>query len=305
MLRLAPGLLRAMSARSLVARMFLPALLTLSIAAFVMAVHAEWSLEATVMAASLFALGAGLVLERWLPFRAAWNKPQKDVGTDLVSAGIVMGLVDPLLKLAAAQAVVWLYGQTVASANPLAALPFLIQVVAAGLIMEFGAYWGHRWHHRQPCLWSLHAMHHGTTRLYSLNNFRVHPLNYTLQFGLSTLPLLLLGVPHEVLLAWLAIAQPVLMLQHINADLDNRWLNHVFSTNELHRWHHANTPDDGDVNFGSSLIVWDKVFGTYRGVRHGESPKEVGLFAQSAAYPHRASYLRQLWALCSPSCCRS
>jgi sterol desaturase/sphingolipid hydroxylase (fatty acid hydroxylase superfamily) len=293
-----------MSARTLVGRTLLPALLTLSIGAFVIAWHAGWSLQGTVMAASLFALGAGAALERWLPFRSTWNKPQNDIGTDLASAGVVMGLVDPLLKLAAAQAVAWLYGQAVASANPFAALPFLAQVVVAGLIMEFGAYWGHRWHHRQPCLWSLHAMHHGTTRLYSLNNFRVHPLNYTLQFAFSTLPLMLLGVPHEVLLTWLVIAQPVLMLQHVNADLDNRALNHVFSTNELHRWHHASTPAEGDVNFGSSLIVWDKVFGTYRGVRHGEAPQAVGLFAESAAYPHRATYMRQLGVLCSPGCCR-
>jgi sterol desaturase/sphingolipid hydroxylase (fatty acid hydroxylase superfamily) len=169
--------------------------------------------------------------------------------------------------------------------------------------MEFGAYWMHRWHHSHPCLWSLHALHHGPDKLHALNNFRVHPLNYALQFALSTLPLLLLGVPQNVLLAWLAVSQPVLMLQHLNVDLKSGWLNAVFSTNELHRWHHSNSPATGNVNFGSTLTVWDHVFGTYRPVDASGDPGSVGLFATSRYYPAQGSYWSQLGVLCGKRCC--
>jgi ornithine lipid hydroxylase len=82
-------------------------------------------------------------------------------------------------------------------------------------------------------------MHHSSERLYTMNNFRYHPLNYTINFALSVFPLMLIGVPSEVLFGYMVITQPILMLQHANIDLRSGWLNYVVSTNELHRWHHS------------------------------------------------------------------
>ncbi len=76
-----------------------------------------------------------------------------------------------------------------------------MQVLAAMLWMEGAKYASHRWHHRSRALWWLHALHHSSRRLYSLNNFRFHPLNHAINQLVSIGPLLMLGVPADVLLA--------------------------------------------------------------------------------------------------------
>jgi sterol desaturase/sphingolipid hydroxylase (fatty acid hydroxylase superfamily) len=38
----------------------------------------------------------------------------------------------------------------------------------------------------------------------------------------------------------------------------------IFATPELHRLHHSSRPDELDNNYGDSLIVWDRLFGTFR-----------------------------------------
>ncbi|SFF85320.1 Fatty acid hydroxylase superfamily protein [Duganella sp. CF458] len=183
-------------------------------------------------------------------------------------------------------------------------LPFALQVLLAALLAEFTSYWSHRLHHRLPSLWWLHALHHGSERLYWLNNFRIHPLNHAINYVLGFAPLLLIGTPPDVVLGYLALTYPVLMLQHANLPLRSGWLNYVFSTNEVHRWHHADNPKDGDRNFGRALVLWDMAFGTYRYRAEGNDPVAVGLY-QPTSYPAKASFARQVWSMFLPGCCRA
>jgi sterol desaturase/sphingolipid hydroxylase (fatty acid hydroxylase superfamily) len=150
--------------------------------------------------------------------------------------------------------------------------------------------------------WWLHALHHGSERLYWLNNFRIHPLNYAINYVLAFAPLLLIGTPTDVVLGYLALTYPVLMLQHANLPLRSGWLNYVFSTNEVHRWHHADNPKDGDRNFGRALVIWDIVFGTYRYSPKGNDPAAVGLY-QPTQYPAQSSFARQVSSMFLPGCC--
>jgi sterol desaturase/sphingolipid hydroxylase (fatty acid hydroxylase superfamily) len=182
--------------------------------------------------------------------------------------------------------------------------PFLAQILLATLLAEFSSYWSHRLHHRLPALWWLHALHHGSERLYWLNNFRIHPVNYAINYVLGFAPLLLIGTPTDVVLGYLALTYPVLMLQHANLPLRSGWLNYVFSTNEVHRWHHADNARDGDWNFGRALIVWDMLFGTFRYSAQGNDPVAVGLY-QPTRYPARSSFARQIWSMFMPGCCRA
>lgn len=267
-----------------------------------------WPLEAVVLASSVLTLMAGAVLERLAPFDPQWAKPRDDVATDAASAVVLIGLVDPLLKAALPVLAITLWqgmGQPGWPGWFLADVPFGVQVLAAVLWIEFGKYWSHRAHHTLGGLWQLHALHHGSERLYWLNNFRFHPLNHALNTLVSLLPLWLLGVPAEVLLGATALTQPVVMLQHANIDLRSGWLNRLFSTNELHRWHHSARPSEANSNFGSALVLWDHVFGTFRHPRGAVRPARIGLFGSSSGYPANGSYLRQLLVAFAPSCCRA
>lgn len=293
----------------IVSRGFLLLAVSAGAGAFLVVRSLDGNLELTVLAVSLAVLLSVILLERLMPYRAIWNRSHGDIGTDLMSAGVLIGMVDPLLKYLAPVAVVYVYslsGHSALGAGPLAAWPFLLQLALATLLIELGRYWAHRWHHRSPRLWWLHAMHHSSERLYAINNFRFHPLNHLNNFVLSTLPVMLLGMPGDVLLGYLAITQPVLMIQHANVDLRSGVMNYIFSTNEVHRWHHSDQPEEANSNYGSALMIWDQVFGTFRYHKDGNQPRRVGLFAESGHhYPGRQGYLKQLFSMFGPDCCKA
>jgi ornithine lipid hydroxylase len=283
------------------------AIVLASVCIFSLAASFNANLEIVVLALTVTTLILSLYLERKMPFSKAWTQQQGDTATDLTSAGFLLGITDPLLKFVAPLAVVSLYGLfsigEIKSIFPTAA-PFALQIIIATLVIEFLRYWAHRAHHSMKPLWWLHAMHHSSERLYTMNNFRYHPLNYTINFVLSVFPLMLIGVPSEVLFGYMAITQPILMLQHANIDLRNSWLNYVVSTNEIHRWHHSTKATEANANYGNALIVWDIVFKTFKYVKHANSPTQIGLFLTSKHYPTRASYLQQLRSAFSPECCK-
>ena len=59
-------------------------------------------------------------------------------------------------------------------------------------------------------------------------------------------------------------------------DLQTGRLAYVFATVQQHRWHHSANIEQGSSNYGSNLMVWDLLLGTFqRGHTHG--PVAVGL----------------------------
>jgi ornithine lipid hydroxylase len=293
--------------RTLIARHLLWLSVGTSLVAFLITRAQGGPLEAVVTLCSLVVLMLAAGLERWMPHRPDWNRASGYALTDVTSAAVLLGGVDPLLKAALPVALVALWpaaAQVDATARWANGLPFALQVVAALLWIELAKYGAHRWHHTNRGLWWLHALHHSSRRLYTLNNFRFHPLNHAINQLFAIGPLLLLGVPAEVLLACLAITQPVLMLQHANIELRSGWLNRVFSSNEAHRWHHSASVAEANCNFGSALLLWDHVFGTWRAPDTGRGPAAIGLFGDGAHYPATRSYLAQLGSMFGPVCCR-
>ena len=71
-------------------------------------------------------------------------------------------------------------------------------------------------------------------------------------------------------------------------------LNYVFSMAELHRWHHAKNLDEANTNYGSNLILWDLVFGSFFWPRDRRPPEDIGI-------PDLAAFPMTYWAqLASP-----
>ncbi len=292
--------------RSIVTRLFFPTALLASLFTFAMVRAAGGDLELAVVIPSAATLVAAMLLERRMPFQPKWNRADGDSATDWLSMATLLAAVDPLLKWAGPALVAALYARLDLRGGLFPPdLPFVLQVAMAALIAEFGFYWAHRLHHSRPALWWLHALHHGSKRLYSVNNFRLHPLNYGLNYLFGILPLLLIGAPPDVLYGYLALTYPVLMLQHANLPLRCGWLNYVFSTNEVHRWHHSAACREGDSNFGRALVVWDHVFGTFRyQPENANRPQAIGLYTGNR-YPARASYWRQVFSMFLPACCKA
>lgn len=260
-------------------------------------------LEFAVMASSVLTLVLAWTLERRLPYRKEWSVNRGDLSVDIASTGVIIGLIDPLLKVVSPLVVVMLYA-TLNMSPIIADLSLWFQVLLVMLLVELGKYWSHRVHHQSKPMWWLHAMHHSSERLYFLNGLRFHPLNYALNFLIAVLPVMILGASPEAILGYLAISQPVVLLQHANIDLRHGWLNWVFSTPEAHRWHHSTNAPEADRNFGSALLIWDHVFGTFKRAEGFEETKLVGLFSSSKkTYPGDSGYISQLTSMFKPSCC--
>jgi sterol desaturase/sphingolipid hydroxylase (fatty acid hydroxylase superfamily) len=292
--------------RSIVAYLLFPGALLSGLVTFALVRAAGGNLELAAIVPGAATLLLAMWLERRMPFQPAWNRALGDTGTDWFSMAALLAVVDPVLKWAGPVLVTGLAARLELHGSLFPAeLPFALQVAIAALIAEFGYYWAHRLHHSRPALWWLHALHHGSERLYTVNNFRLHPLNYGVNHVFGMLPLLALGTPPEVLHAYLALSLPVLMLQHANLPLRCGWLNYVFSTNTVHRWHHSAAPGEGDSNFGRVLVLWDMVFGTYRYQRVGANlPRAIGLY-RGDTYPAHASYWRQVLSMFTPACCKA
>jgi sterol desaturase/sphingolipid hydroxylase (fatty acid hydroxylase superfamily) len=216
-------------------------------------------------------------LERVRPYSRAWAHTRGDVGTDLAFAGLAAVGSDLLGRLVPLAALV-----AVLARGPIAGLglwpthaPVLLQGTLALLLTELYAYWLHRWMHRVPWLWRLHAIHHSVERVYWLNALRMHPLDTLLSSAAFLIPALMGATPGALAVA-AVLSSAHALLQHANTDVASGPLDWLFSTPTLHRWHHSRVLAENDGNFGGVLIVWDVLFGT-RIAPARPPPEDVGL----------------------------
>ena len=236
------------------------------------------------------------LVERWLPHdRKRHGGARSDRRLNLTSFVVLMTVVDPVLKvlspLVLSILVVvfgWPQGFTLFPGD----WHFVPQLVLAALVAELGQYWMHRLGH-VTWLWRFHASHHSSSRMNWLTGFRAHPLNIAYHHFAGVFILMLIGINEAVLFTYLALSGVLNIFQHANVRFKHGVLNYVFSTNELHRWHHSTQPREANANYGSLLIVWDLVFGSYYNKRY-QSPANLGLFS-GTNYPV-SSYWRQLIA---------
>jgi sterol desaturase/sphingolipid hydroxylase (fatty acid hydroxylase superfamily) len=214
---------------------------------------------------SAYALIAAL--ERLLPHRREWNLPHGDVRTDvlhlLLSGQGANAAFQATLAGAAVAGGLWISGRLGRGLWP-AHWPALLQLGLALWVAELGHYWYHRLAHERALLWRLHAAHHSAQRLYWLNATRFHPLDLFALISVETLPLLLLGIDRRALLAYLVFRAVYGQIQHCNIELRiPAPLNWLFSSHELHRWHHSELPREANHNYAATLSCWDLLFGTY------------------------------------------
>ena len=141
--------------------------------------------------------------------------------------------------------------------------PLAAQALLAWTIAELANYGIHRGMHRSR-LWPLHAVHHCSPRMYCFLSVRKHPLQSFVTYGGRLSVLWLLGVTEQALGVYTVLISANSYLQHSNIRMTTGPLGLVFATPELHRLHHSSRPDLLDNNYGDSMILWDRLFGTCR-----------------------------------------
>ncbi|HXD04457.1 MAG TPA: sterol desaturase family protein [Burkholderiaceae bacterium] len=148
---------------------------------------------------------------------------------------------------------------------------------------EFCYYWFHRAAHRVRWFWCNHAVHHSPQQLNLSAAYRIGALGRLTGSSLFYIPLVVLGFPPRVVFEVLTLNLLYQFWIHATWIPKLGWLELVLNTPSAHRVHHASNLDYLDANYGGVLIVFDRLFGTYRPERK-DVPCRYGLVHQIEGY---------------------
>lgn len=135
--------------------------------------------------------------------------------------------------------------------------------LALFLLVDLAYYWGHRMSHEINLFWGGHVVHHQSEDYNLSVALRQSSFQVVWTFAFS-LPLALIGF--ETLDFALLSALNTLYQFWIHTETINKmgWFEILFNTPSHHRVHHGRNPKYIDKNHAGTLIIWDKMFGTFR-----------------------------------------
>jgi len=214
------------------------------------------SLIAASIPAFFVLIGVELVIARW---RGARIYRFVDAVTDL-GCGISSQLVGLAFVAGKLMIYTWLFEHARLfewSASSVWTYLFAI------LVLDFTYYWWHRLSHEVNVLWAAHVVHHQSEDYNLAVALRQAWLTGPTILPFE-LPLALLGVP----VVPYAVGKAVVTLYQfwIHTELIGRMgpLERVLNTPSHHRVHHGIDPEYLDKNYGGIVIVWDRLFGTFK-----------------------------------------
>jgi len=222
-------------------------------------VEAGWLFAAVSFGGMIFIQLMELVHER----HEGWRINGRELATDAFYMVLVIFVISALSETYVDGSIARLKDQLGIATPWLMEMPFVVQVLAVMLIYEFGQYWMHVAMHNNSLLWSTHAPHHHVTQLNALKGFVGNPIELFL-IGLSIIALLDFDL--NALLA--AFASLGVIAQYAHANIKSnppQWFAFVFTTIRHHSLHHtALSYEDTRCNYGNSVILFDRLFGTFR-----------------------------------------
>lgn len=142
------------------------------------------------------------------------------------------------------------------------ALPAVLPILAAIVLMEFAAYWRHRLEHVRA-LWLFHATHHADEAMNWLSVRRKHPVGEVLSLVIDTLLVIMLGLPLWAIGVGLLIRSWWGYFIHADVPWTLGVFGKVFISPAAHRLHHIRDEELMGSNYGNMLTLWDRLFGTY------------------------------------------
>ena len=128
---------------------------------------------------------------------------------------------------------------------------------------DFCYYWLHRMGHEVGVLWAAHAVHH-QSQAYNLSTALRQTSSGALLGWVFYLPMALLGVPPLVFAVVGLIDLLYQFWVHTEQVKKLGWFDRWFCSPSNHRVHHAVNDAYLDKNYGSILILWDRLFGSFK-----------------------------------------
>jgi Delta7-sterol 5-desaturase len=144
---------------------------------------------------------------------------------------------------------------------------FSIATAVLYLVVTDGAlYWAHRTFHRPWLFRRIHRVHHRWTAPTAFTAAAMHPIELAVYQAIMLAPLLVLPLHVVGVVAVLIYQHTIALIDHSGVDLRSRlpWQPPPRFHDDHHVYFH--------VNYGQTLGVWDRMFGTWRrtGRAYGE-----------------------------------
>lgn len=132
------------------------------------------------------------------------------------------------------------------------------------LLVDLAYYWAHRMSHEVNLFWGGHVVHHQSEDYNLSVALRQSSLQVIWTSGFS-LPLAFLGF-HTLDFALVSALNTLYQFWIHTETIGKlpRWIEFVFNTPSHHRVHHGRDPKYIDKNHAGSLIIWDRMFGTFQ-----------------------------------------
>jgi len=130
---------------------------------------------------------------------------------------------------------------------------------------DISYYWYHRMSHQIRFLWASHMVHHSSEKFTLSSGLRVpwtSNLTGTFLFW-AWMPLM--GIEPYMVIFMKSISVIYQFWMHTETIRKMpKWFEAVFNTPSHHRVHHSSNVEYLDKNHAGTLIIWDKLFGTYQ-----------------------------------------
>lgn len=131
------------------------------------------------------------------------------------------------------------------------------------IALDFARYWAHRIAHEQRFWWATHVTHHNSRKYNFTVSFR---LSWTQHIKIVFfLPVVMMGF--DPLVFFICHQIEVLYQFWIHTEYIKKLpapIEFIFTTPSHHRVHHATNEKYIDKNYGSTFIIWDRMFGTFQ-----------------------------------------
>lgn len=135
--------------------------------------------------------------------------------------------------------------------------------IACFMMNELTYYWFHRLSHERRFLWATHVNHHSSEYLNFTTAARSPFLN-TFHHMIFWAPMPLLGFDPVMTMVIESIAFLFAFTQHTTIIPKLGPLEWIINTPSHHRVHHGSNEAYIDKNYGNALIIFDRIFGTFK-----------------------------------------
>lgn len=178
-----------------------------------------------------------------------------------LSSGIISQVVGVFTKIVTIGVYVWIYNNFRVFKNiPNEWYTWILLFIG----VDFFYYWFHRLSHEVSVLWGTHVVHHQSEE-YNLSVALRQSATQTFGSFWFYLPLAFIGFS-PTLFATIAAIQTLYQFWIHTRLIDKMpaWFEYIFNTPSHHRVHHGVNPKYIDKNHGGTLIIFDRMFGTFQ-----------------------------------------